>query len=134
MSHIYARQLDLVLEWLDRGRVKKVLDASCGKGRAIKRLHHTYYVTGVDISREMLEHVKDLELDRVDLVRADVDKLPFDSSVFDSVLCLEALVHYPNPRIALGEFRRVLRPHGLLIVDVDNENSLKRLVKKSGIH
>lgn len=132
MSHIYARQLDLVLKWLDKGEVKRVLDASCGKGRAIKRLHPTYHVTGVDISREMLGYVKGLELDRVDLVRADVDKLPFGSSAFDSVVCLEALVHYPDPRVALGEFRRVLRPHGLLVIDVDNENSLKRLVKKSG--
>lgn len=132
MSHIYARQLDLVLEWLGKAEVKKVLDASCGKGRVIKKLYQTYHVTGVDISREMLGYVKDLELDRVDLVQADVDELPFSSNVFDSVVCLEALVHYPNPRVALREFKRVLRPHGLLIIDVDNENSLKRLIKKSG--
>lgn len=132
MSHIYARQLDLVLEWLGKAGVKKVLDASCGKGRVIKKLYQTHDVTGVDISREMLGYVKDLELDRVDLVQADVDQLPFGSGVFDGVVCLEALVHYPHPRIALEEFNRVLKPHGLLIIDIDNENSLKRLVKKSG--
>lgn len=131
MSHIYTRQLDLVLKWLDKGGSQRVLDASCGKGRAIKRLSATHNVTGVDISKGMLDHVRNLELDRVDLVQSDVDRLPFRSEVFDSIVCLEALVHYPKPEIALREFRRVLKPQGLLVVDVDNENSLKGLVKKS---
>jgi len=132
MSHIYTRQIDLVLEWLSSRDNQRVLDASCGKGRVIRDLPHSYEVTGIDISREMLNHVRNLELKHVNIAQADVDHLPIKSGIFDSVICLESLVHYPKPEVALGEFRRVLKPKGLLIVDVDNENSLKRFVKKTG--
>ena len=46
------------------------------------------------------------------------------------MICLEALVHYPNPQKALNEFYRVLKKGGFLIIDSDNALSLKRIFKR----
>ncbi|NJN99912.1 MAG: class I SAM-dependent methyltransferase [Anaerolineales bacterium] len=45
---------------------------------------------------------------------ADAETLPFDAASFDLVTCRLALHHFPNPRQALSEFARVLKPGGVL--------------------
>ncbi len=49
---------------------------------------------------------------------ADAARLPFDGFVFDTVLFLDVLEHLPDPGSALTEARRVLKPHGKMIVQV----------------
>lgn len=45
-------------------------------------------------------------------------QLPFQDSVFDSVVCTEVLEHVPDPLLALKEMRRVLKPGGTLLLTV----------------
>jgi SAM-dependent methyltransferase len=54
---------------------------------------------------------------RIDVV-ADLRDLPLEDRTFDLVLCTEVLEHLPDPRPAMAEMRRVLRPGGRLIVTV----------------
>jgi SAM-dependent methyltransferase len=49
-------------------------------------------------------------------VRADATALPFEDASFDSLALLYVLYHLPDPRLALAEARRVLRPGGLVAV------------------
>ena len=51
-------------------------------------------------------------------VRGDVARLPFAASAFDSAICLEVLEYVADPRAALAEMARVLRPGGTLVVSV----------------
>ncbi|TSC72471.1 MAG: methylase involved in ubiquinone/menaquinone biosynthesi [Parcubacteria group bacterium Gr01-1014_38] len=48
----------------------------------------------------------------------DVQAMPLPDGSFDTVLCAEVLEHIPDPRRALAEIRRVLRPGGKLIITV----------------
>lgn len=129
MAHIYARETQVVLEWLKGENIRDILDVSCGRGRILQRLAPSYHVTGLDISSEMLRFVKSLNITNVNLVEGDAENLPFSPDSFDCVICLKSLVHYPNPERALQEFSRVLKTEGILITDVDNARSLKRLIK-----
>ncbi len=54
--------------------------------------------------------------DRVTWVWQPAVPLPFDDHTFDLVTCLEALEFMPSTPAALGEFIRVLKPGGLLLV------------------
>lgn len=47
---------------------------------------------------------------------AQADALAFVDGSFDGVLCTEVLEHLKEPRAALGEIQRVLRPGGVLYV------------------
>lgn len=49
------------------------------------------------------------------LVRADAQALPFPDGTFDVVYSWGVLHHAPNPRRAIEEVRRVLKPGGLFI-------------------
>jgi len=49
-------------------------------------------------------------------LRADATALPFSESSFGGVALLYVLYHLPDPRAALAEAHRVLRPGGMLAI------------------
>jgi len=130
MAHIYARETQKVLGWLrEEKEIKDILDVSCGRGRILQKISSSYRVTGLDISDEMLRFIQS-NVSNANLIEGDAENLPFQSESFDCIVCLKSLVHYPNPQRALAEFNRVLRGTGILIADIDNALSLKRIIKK----
>lgn len=48
-------------------------------------------------------------------VLADAHQLPYPAASFDAVVCVAAL-HHMNPRLALAEMHRVLRPGGRIVL------------------
>lgn len=109
------------------GAAAQVLDIGSGSGvvtlEAAGRLSDGGLVTGVDLSDGMLEFAgrkaRERALDgRVRFTRMDAEALEFSDRSFDAVLSLYALRHFPDPRRALHEMRRVLRPGGTVVVGV----------------
>jgi len=88
-----------------RGRV---LDAGAGRG-AYRRLlkDHADQYFGMDISASSATTVV-----------GDAQSIPFSDKSFDTVFCSQVLEHVPEPKDALAEFRRLLRPGGHLILTV----------------
>ena len=100
-----------------------VLDVATGTGRLplalLQQLDFAGYVVGLDLSAQMLAQARQKLAPfrrRVGLIRQRADELPFRGGVFDVVTCLEALEFMPEPRQAVAEMVRVLRPGGLLLV------------------
>ena len=95
----------------------QVLDVACGTGVAARaaadRVRPAGSVVGVDINPAMLEVAARLRPD-IEWREADAAALPFDSGVFDAVLCQSALFFFPNVPTAVAEMARVLRPGGVL--------------------
>jgi SAM-dependent methyltransferase len=54
------------------------------------------------------------------LVQGSALALPFAAERFDAVVCTEAFHWFPNPHVALAEFRRVLAPGGRIFVSFVN--------------
>lgn len=129
MSHIYAREIDIIWELLQKEPINEILDASCGRGRIAKLLYQAFNVTALDISEEMLKSLKSLDLPRVSMVKGDAENMPFKDNSFDGIVCVKSFVHYPNPQKALNEFYRVLKKNGILIIDIDNKYSLRWFLK-----
>ena len=81
-------------------------------------------VIGLDASSRMLDVARrkvaaERFEDFITLLRHDAgERLPFDDDAFDVVTCLEALEFLPNPKAALKEMCRALRPGGLLLTTI----------------
>lgn len=119
-ARTYAAKRDAILE-LVRGRHADVLDVGGGPGRMAVPLSERHRVTLCDLSRDMLAVARARDGgERLRLATADARSLPFATNSFDYVLCIDVLPHVPDPRPALAEARRVLRPGGTLIVDSTN--------------
>jgi len=104
-----------------------VLDAGCGTGRHLRALAKLPDLTIVGIDRNnaalndaltSLKNTPDALSDNYLVTRADINKLPFDSASFDSVICSEVLEHIPEHEEALKELMRVLKPQGSLVISV----------------
>ena len=77
-------------------------------------------LTATDISAGMLATLAgtagDLGLaPRVETVRTDAERLPFENEAFDLVLGHAILHHIPDLDRAFSEFKRVLRPGGAIV-------------------
>jgi ubiquinone/menaquinone biosynthesis C-methylase UbiE len=98
-----------------------VLDIPCGGGFALRGLSSGQPVRYVaaDISPYMLERAREearrmQALDAIEFVEADVTALQFDDASFDLCVTYNGLHCLPDPRAALAELARVLRPGGTL--------------------
>jgi len=125
-SEFYVKEVDDVIKAAE-AKGRKTLDAGTGDGRLLERLLELKPsdICGVDISRDMLAAAKTRvsHSEKAHFVLADIENLPFRESIFDSVLCIQTLVHVPRPRIGLSELSRVSTPGGRVIVDITNRNA-----------
>jgi ubiquinone/menaquinone biosynthesis C-methylase UbiE len=98
-----------------------VLDIPCGGGFAFRGLRpgqDVHYVAA-DISPYMLGQARAAATrrgvqDAIEFVEADVTALQFAHASFDLCLTYNGLHCLPDPRAALGELARVLKPGGTL--------------------
>ena len=95
-----------------------VLDIPVGGGVALRGLRPGQGIRYVaaDISPEMLARTKRVAdergLSQVEVQSADVENLPFEEGEFDLVQSFAGLHCFPNPRLAVLEIARVVRPGG----------------------
>ncbi len=98
---------------------QRVLDAACGEGYGSALLATAAeHVDGVDLSAATVAHARSRYGDRSGLAfhEASVTQLPFEDDSFDRVVSFETLEHLEAQDAMLGEFRRVLKPDGVLLV------------------
>jgi ubiquinone/menaquinone biosynthesis C-methylase UbiE len=106
---------------------ERVLDIGTGTGivalAAAKKVGAGGRIIGVDLSDGMVAFAQAKAGvaglgDRLEFRKMDAEALEFKDKSFDSVLSLFALLHFPNPSVALTEMFRILRPGGRLVLAV----------------
>ena len=65
---------------------------------------------------------------RFTLVAGDAYRLPFPDACFDAVVCVRVIHHMHDPKPAIREFVRVLRPGGVLVLESANKRNLKAVI------
>ncbi len=96
-----------------------VLDVGSGDGVVAQLLaHRARSVCCVDRSERVVEAARTRlsELGNVESRVGDMHSLPFADASFDQVLHWNTLTYSEQPRLALAEAARVLRPDGILAV------------------
>jgi ubiquinone/menaquinone biosynthesis C-methylase UbiE len=120
----------------------RVLDAGCGEGSASIHLalHYGYRMYGIDLVGQSIHRARRLARaagveDQVYFEIGNFSDLRFQDGYFDGVFTLETLVHAADVGQVLGEFRRVLRPGGRLVMieySVSDPNSLSEQEREVG--
>ena len=107
----------------------RILDVGCGPGELVLSLRNKGYdVWGVDISPVMVSEAIALlhgngfmEPGRIAV--GDIETLEFDDCSFDVVVAAGVIEYQRDDERALSEMHRVLKPGGLLILNVTNRYS-----------
>lgn len=106
------------------------LEVAVGTGLNLPLYGSSVSLTGIDLSPEMLAiaRARASELDRdIRLEEGDAHALAFPENSFDTVVSTYSLCNIPDPHVAVGEMKRVLRPSGKLIL-VDHIRSASKPV------
>lgn len=116
-----------------------LLDAGCGSGAyAEAMLYHVGRIEAVDLNDGMLAVARRKlareEADgRIAFHRASIDALPFGAGSFDAAMINQVLHHledgddasFPVHRAVLSEMHRVLRPGGVLVINMCTHTQLR---------
>jgi ubiquinone/menaquinone biosynthesis C-methylase UbiE len=104
----------------------QILDVGCGPGRDMAWFEsRNMHVTGVDYTQAMLEIARAKV--HGSLVKADMRQMPFEAGSIDGIWCSASLLHLPktDSPAALLEFKRVLKPDGILFLAVQEGEHLE---------
>ena len=111
---------------------KVVLDVGCGAGRFIDAVApHGCRVVGVDLS-SAIDAARDnlSQYPNVDLVQADIYRLPFVDGCFDLCYCIGVIQHTPRPQAALRALPRVIKDGGTVAVTMYERRRFTRFYPK----
>jgi ubiquinone/menaquinone biosynthesis C-methylase UbiE len=106
-------------QWVCRRAQGRVLELAAGTARNLPYYPIEVTVVGIELSEQMLAigQRRAHELGRdADLRLGDAQALEFPDQSFDTIVCTLGLCTIPDPRRAVAEARRVLRPGGHILL------------------
>jgi phosphatidylethanolamine/phosphatidyl-N-methylethanolamine N-methyltransferase len=109
-----------IIEHMNCRPGERVLEVGVGTGLSLPLYPKNVLVSGIDISRDMLElaharKVRDQMDNIVQLSVMDAENMEFDDSSFDKVVAMYVASVVPDPERLVDEMRRVCKPNGQLI-------------------
>lgn len=121
---------DITIEHLHRYSFSKkfingkiVLDVACGEGYGAYHIaDQAKFTFGIDIDSETIELAqKKYSRNNLKYYCCSVEKLPLDDESIDVILSFETIEHVSNINKMIDEFKRVLKPSGLLILSTPDK-------------
>ena len=112
----------------------KVIDIGCGGGETIRKISEKLKsgkIYGVDYSELSVKlstqhNASDVECEKVSVVEASVENLPFEDNFFDKIITVESFYFWPDPQENLKEVYRILAKGGkfLIVADINGDAAL----------
>lgn len=95
----------------------RILDIGCGVGSASRYFaEQGYQQISADLSEEMIKECQRRRL--TNLVRSDLEALPFPNSCLDGIWAHTSLLHIPKQRLVnvIGSLDKMLKPGGAMFI------------------
>ncbi len=117
------RKLKHISDFISEEKDDYLLDVGCGTGLAQDFFDCNYY--GIDPSFELLKKANG------NVVQAKAERIPFENSIFDIVLCVSAIHNFQNSNKAIREMKRVGKDNFVITVLKKgiNEEKVERLIE-----
>ena len=120
-----------LLNFIEPGKLETILDAGCGTGANIFRIHsRVRNIIGFDYAWGSLERcrrrIRTHGFTNAHLCQASIAAIPLPDRSVDKILCLSVLQYLDDEEVrqALREFATVYYPEGRPILHVKNSCSL----------
>jgi ubiquinone/menaquinone biosynthesis C-methylase UbiE len=131
LQYRHKYMLEMALQ-LDLPKDARVLDIGCGPGEMVLDLmRNEWRVWGIDIAANMIEIAKEKvakapQKNEVHLATGDIEKLDFENQFFDLIICSGVVEYLPGDEKWMAEMSRILKPGGVLIINVTNKWALRK--------
>lgn len=120
------RRVGKIEQFSSRGRI---LDVGCGRGQFLDFLRkHGWETQGLEISETAADYAKNVL--GLSIYIGDLHAASYPYSHFDTIVLWHVLEHMREPRKALEECGRILKPGGLIVISLPNFDSFQ--VKATG--
>jgi SAM-dependent methyltransferase len=118
---------------LHAGPARRIVDAGCGEGYGLALVagdpaapdRADVRVVGVELDPSVAEHARRRYATdpRIEVVEADLARLPFADATVDLVVHLQVVEHLPDPVGCLAELGRITRTGGTILVSTPNRRT-----------
>jgi ubiquinone/menaquinone biosynthesis C-methylase UbiE len=116
----YAVHIRRLMKVISKSKAKIIcLDIGCGDGFFTKIFSELVdLAVGIDLKISRAWYTR--QGDNVFFVTADARAFPLRSSVADAVIIISLLEHIPNWKVVVSEVSRVLKPCGIVVIQLPN--------------
>ena len=131
-TRVFARRIHQVVRRLGIPPGARVLEVGIGTGLSLDAYPPHCHVTGIDISREMLDHAEQkkdpIRHRHIHLVQMDAMNMAFPDNSFDFVTAFHVVTVVPNPRRLVLEMTRVCKSEGQVVI-INHFSSRRRVIR-----
>ncbi|MCE9531239.1 MAG: methyltransferase domain-containing protein [Planctomycetes bacterium] len=114
----------LVLKLLKHAQFQgSILDYAAGKGELLQLLAQDHACSNL-MGMDLFERPSELP-EEIGWIKQDLNEAPLCERTFDAVVCSEVIEHLENPRHVFRSLAHMLKPNGLLILTMPNQESLR---------
>lgn len=128
--HAAAQAAESRLDFLEQSGVRpgRLLDIGAGLGQLVAAARRRGWdAAGLEFSASAASYAR--SINNVELAIGDLESASFDEQ-FDVVTICQTLEHLAEPRRALDLIARMLKPNGVLFVEVPNVASAARVLQR----
>ena len=132
MAWLFWERIRLVIGDLERMPPGQVLDFGCGAGvlfPALSAQGSQIYACDLDL-RAAKRLASEQGWSGIHWLKGDASLPVLEDSTFDTIICLDVLEHVDPLDGLAGQFRRLLRPQGRLIVSGPTESPIYQLGRR----
>jgi len=124
---IERRRLAIIRELVGACPGLELCEVGAGGGHVL-RLFPEARLTAIDVSQVFLDTARrNLTGYDVHFIKGEVEKLDLPPASFDRVVCTEVLEHTLDPAAILAALARLLRPAGVAVITIPNDDLIGRL-------
>ena len=105
-----------------------ILDIGCSDGRYLKAFQEAgWTVAGVEVSQYSAKQA--CERLGVEILSQPIESLQLPEARYDLVRMKHSIEHLPEPRIAIEQIARALKPGGFAVIDTDNADAFRTQIE-----
>lgn len=107
-----------------------VLDVGAGTGRlSVLLAKESFRVLACDISKEMLAHIQCPQSEKpIETLVSNASNIPLESEIFDAIVSMDLMVHFPDWESLLKEQARLCKKGGVVMFNFLSRSNIEKIM------